>query len=65
MAERKERYTLVVKPTFPDYANELSKFSKLDCKTLSEAISWYDILTSNEKKHSYIYDNVRGCRVEL
>lgn len=65
MATRKERYTLVVKPTFPDYANEFSKFSKLDCKTLREARSWYDILTQKEKENSYIYDNVRECRVEL
>ena len=65
MATRKERYTLVVKPTFPDYANEFSKFSKLDCKTLREARSWYDILTTKEKESSYIYDNVRECRVEL
>ena len=52
MAERKDRYTLVVKPTFSDYANEFSKFDKLDCKTLREAKSWYDILTENEKKNS-------------
>ena len=65
MAERKERYTLVVKPTFSDYANEFSKFDKLDYKTLREAKSWYDILTENEKKNSYIWDNVRECKVEL
>jgi hypothetical protein len=65
MAERKDRYTLVVKPTIPDYFNEFSKFSKLDCKTLREAKSWYDILTENEKKNSYIWDNVRECKVEL
>ena len=65
MAERKERYTLVVKPTFSDYANEFSKFDKLDCKTLREAKSGYDILTKNEKKNSYIWDNVRECKVEL
>ena len=59
------RYTLVVKPTFPDYANEFSKFSKLDFKTLREARSWYDILTAKEKENSYIYDNVKECRVEL
>ena len=65
MAERKERYTLVVKPTFEDYANEFSKFDKLGCKTLREAKSWYDILTESEKKKSYIWDNVRECKVEL
>ena len=65
MAKRKERYTLVVKPTFYEFANEMSKFSKLDCKTLREAKSWYEILTENEKKNSYIWDNVRECKVEL
>lgn len=65
MAERKERYTLVVKPTLEEYANEMSKFSKLDCKSLREAKSWYEILTENEKKNSYIWDNVRECKVEL
>lgn len=58
------RYTLVVKPTFPDYANELSKFSRLDCKTLREAKEWYGILTESERKHSYIWDNVKECKVE-
>lgn len=61
MSVRKERYTLVVKPP-SDYSNEVSK---LDCKTLREARSWYDILTKKEKESSYIYDNVRECRVEL
>lgn len=65
MAERKERYTLVVKPTLEEYANEMSKFSKLDCKSLREAKSWYEILTESEKKNSYIWDNVRECKVEL
>ena len=65
MANRKERYTLVVKPTFPDFALELSKHSKLDCKTLREAKEWFGILTEREKEHSYIYDNVRECRVEI
>ena len=65
MAGRKERYTLVVKPTLEEYANEMSKFSKLDCKSLREAKSWYEILTESEKKNSYIWDNVRECKVEL
>lgn len=65
MATAKLRYTLVVKPTFPDFANELKKFERLDYKTIREAKEWYDILTESEKKRSYIYDNVRGCKVEL
>ena len=65
MATAKLRYTLVVKPTFPDFANELKKFERLDCKTLVEAKEWYGILTDRERKRSYIYDNVRACRVEL
>lgn len=65
MAERKERYTLVVEPTLEGYANEMSKFSKLDCKSLREAKSWYEILTKSEKENSYIWDNVRECKVEL
>ena len=62
---RKERYTLVVKPTFSDYVNEFAKFSKLDCKTLREAKEWYGILTKSEKENSYIFDNVRGCKVKV
>ena len=65
MATAKSRYTLVVKPTFPDFANELKKFERLDCKTLVEAKEWYGILTESEKKKSYIWDNVRECKVEL
>lgn len=65
--QRKERYTLVVNPVNPnaDFKKEFASFNKLDCKTLREAKEWYDILTSNEKKYSYIYDNVKQCRVEL
>lgn len=59
------RYTLVVKPTFAEYANEMSKFSRLDCKTLREAKEWFDILTTEEKKHSYIWDNVKECKVDF
>ena len=61
----KERYTLVVKPTFSDYAVELSKFSKLHCKTLREAKEWYGILTEREKENSYIYDNVKETKVDV
>lgn len=65
--ERNKRYTLVANPVNPDagFKKEFIKFSKLDCKTLAEAKEWYNILTETEKKHSYIYDNVRACRVEL
>lgn len=59
------RYTLVVKPTFSDFANEFSKFEKMACKTLREAKEWYSILTKSERENSYIFDNVRGCRVEI
>lgn len=61
----KERYTLVVKPTFPDFANGFSMFEKINYKTLREAKEWYDILTAKEKERSYIYDNVKECRVEV
>lgn len=59
------RYTLVVKPTFSDFANEFAKFEKMPCKTLREAKEWYGILTKSERENSYIFDNARGCRVEI
>jgi hypothetical protein len=66
-AQRKERYTLVVNPVNPNagFKKEFAKINKLDCKTLREAKEWYDILTKIEKKHSYIYDNVKQCKVEI
>ena len=61
----KERYTLVVKPTFPDFANELRKFDRINCKTLREAKEWFGVLTEDEKKRSYIRDNVKQCNVDI
>lgn len=65
MAERKERYTLVIGSPSPELTKQLKRTCSIDCKTLREAKSWYDIQTESEKKRSYIWDNVRECKVEL
>lgn len=61
----KLRYTLFVKPDFCEFAIGKGKFSKLDCKTLAEAKGFFSILTDGEKKESYIYDNVKQCKVKI
>lgn len=63
MAGKKERYTLFVKPFLSDYYKK-DKHEEISCKTLKEAKNLFGILTENEKKISYIWDNVKKCRVE-
>ena len=59
------RYTLVIKPSFCEVALGKGKHEKIDCKTLAEAKGLFSILTDGEKKESYIYDNVKECKVEI
>ena len=57
--KQKERYTIVIKPSYCMRMMANHKVERLDCKTLKEAKAYMGILTKEEKERAYIYDNVK------
>jgi hypothetical protein len=57
--KQKERYTIVIKPSYYMRMTANHNVERLDCKTLKEAKAYMGILTKEEKERAYIYDNVK------